>query len=124
AWAGTDGTDDPGTDGNPCTTADECNSGSCVSTDGNTSYCASTCDPSDSSSCEDGSTCKADSDGDNFCFPNAPTTTSSSADGDTATTKSGCSIGRVNGPTSPVPWKSSVIGVGLALVAIRRRKKH
>lgn len=127
AWAGTNGVADPGADGNECTTADECHSGTCASEDGTTSYCATACDPSDSSTCSDGTSCKADANGDNYCFPTDPPSTQSAepTNGDSATTtKSGCSMARANGPTSPVPWKSGVLVAGIALVAVRRRKKR
>lgn len=124
AWAGTAA--DPGAEGQPCTTNDECTSGSCASPDGNTSFCVSTCDPS-SPSCDNGYSCKADPNGDNYCFPDHPVTSTSSdtsnGDSGSSSSKSGCSVARAGGPSSPVPWKAAVLGVGLALAGLRRRRR-
>ena len=124
AWAGIDGTANPGAEGEPCTTADECDSKTCATPDGNTSYCVSTCDPN-SPSCDDGYTCKADPNGNNFCFPDHPIGTESAdggSNGDTSSSKSGCSVARAGGPSSPVPWKAGALLLGLALVRARRRR--
>ncbi len=125
-WAGaaaTDGgTSDPGSEGNPCNTNDECDSENCQSADGQTSYCVATCDPSNPS-CDTGYTCGADQNGGNDCFPNAPAASTTNG-ATTVTTKSGCSVSPAHGPTSPVPWKSVAIGLGLAVALVRRRKKN
>lgn len=128
-WAGpaaTDGgTANPGANGSPCTTNDECDSKTCVSQDGTSSFCATTCDPTDSSSCDSGYSCKADQNGTNYCFANPPSTSSSGGgNGTTTTTKSGCSVSAAHGPTSPVPWKTGVIFAGLAALSIRRRRNR
>lgn len=127
AWAGADGTADPGAEGQPCTTADECDTKSCASPDGNTSYCVSTCDPN-APSCDDGYTCKADPNGDNYCFPDHPIGSDAgdgSGNGDTTTTTTtGCSVARAGGPSSPVPWKSGAVLLGMALAGVRRRRKR
>lgn len=123
-WAGAAATDggtaDPGAEGSPCTTSDECDSKNCQSADGTNSFCVATCDPSNPS-CDDGYSCGADQNGGNDCFANAPATPSGNG-ATTTTVKTGCSVSPAHGPTSPVPWKSLAIGLGLGLVAIRRRK--
>lgn len=122
-WAGVaaadGGTATPGGEGNTCTTNDECDSKNCQSSDGTTSLCVATCDPT-SPSCDDGYACNADQNGGNDCFPIPPP--AAAADNGSTTTKSGCSVSPAHGPTSPVPWKSAVIVAGLALVSLRRRK--
>ncbi|MGH7282714.1 MAG: trypsin-like serine protease [Polyangiaceae bacterium] len=127
AWAGADGTADPGAEGQPCTTSDECDTKTCASPDGNTSYCVSTCDPN-SPSCDDGYTCNADPNGDNYCFPDHPIGSDSAdggGNGDTSSSSSsGCSVARAGGPSSPVPWKAGALMLGLALMGVRRRRQR
>jgi MYXO-CTERM domain-containing protein len=125
-WAGAPaadgGTTNPGGEGNPCKTNDECDSKTCATQDGTTSYCVATCDPSNPS-CDSGYTCGADTNGNNECFPNAGGAGGSGNGATTTTRTTSCSVSPMHGPTSPVPWKTAAVLVGLAVVSLRRRRR-
>jgi V8-like Glu-specific endopeptidase len=109
----------PGSLGAPCGDASDCDSGLCLSNDGGTTYvCSQTCDPNgDGSDCGDGYACQGDGQGNGYCFPKPPDTTSTTSSG-------GCAVG-TSDPSKPVPWRTlafSAVFLGVALARTRRRR--
>jgi V8-like Glu-specific endopeptidase len=109
----------PGSLGAPCGDATDCTSGQCLSNDGGSSYiCSAPCDPSgDGSDCgAAGYACQSDGQGNGWCFP-APPSTSSGSGG-------GCAVG-TSDPSKPVPWGTlTLAGAYLAVAAIRSRRRR
>jgi hypothetical protein len=109
ASSGTSG----GGNGASCTSNSECASNNCVTADGTTYVCASSC--TTAFDCPMGYACEQ-----NYCIASGGGTAAQAA---STGQKSGCSIGALGSPTEPVPWRSltGVLAVG-ALVLPRRRR--
>lgn len=112
--------------GDPCGDVTDCAMGlTCQSNaDGDPSICTNTCDPS-AMDCPDGYEC-ASNNVDNYCFPKPPPPpmpdAGADASGDPKPLVGGCAM--TPDPTKPVPWKGgSILGVGIALLWLRRRNR-
>jgi len=107
--SGDDGGSSGLSNGAACKSDTDCSSQNCVSDDGKTYICAAPC--GSNGSCSSGTTCKGRDDaGDTgYCFPDPATTA-----------KAGCSVAMSD--PDPVPWRSAGIGLGLAALAVVRRR--
>jgi MYXO-CTERM domain-containing protein len=115
AGDGPDGPDgpigpDPGGPGAPCLGGEDCDSGMCASSGGD-SYCTSLCDPTAVDACPAGLECVATGGGEHVCWPGA------GADGPDSVS-GGCAAGGGGGPAAL--W---LLAAALALAA-RRRTAH
>jgi hypothetical protein len=104
--------------GAPCKSDSACASHNCLSVPGSSpvSYaCTQECD--EKTVCPSGFVCKS---GDCYAgtAPRVPTTNNAQG----TSTTSGCSIGLIDDPTNPMPWRALGAGLMAAMAVVRRRR--
>jgi hypothetical protein len=101
-----------GGNGASCTANNQCSSNNCVTADGTTFFCASSC--TTDFDCPMGFACEQ-----NYCIASAGNSAQSGQDGG----KSGCTIGALGSPTEPVPWRSLAGALVAGALVVQRRSR-
>jgi hypothetical protein len=102
-----------GGNGASCNANSDCVSNNCVTADGTTYFCASSC--TTVFDCPTGFACDQ-----NYCIASG----GNSAQPGQTSQKSGCSIGVPGSPTEPLPWRSLAGGLAVGALVLQRRRRR